>query len=115
MLVYPTKKQKHFFMPIDEINEKTGNLPKTEHGPAQNDSLPADGQESPAEGLPEGWQRNQLYLARVRVASNRISTEELGKVIVGQEERWNLCWRTLLAGTARFRWKGAGARQTPRR
>ena len=84
-------------MPIDEINENEGIGPETEREAAQNADSPSDGQKVDPEQETEAWRLNHSGLNKVRVAANRIK-EELGKVIIGQEELMELLLAGMLSG-----------------
>lgn len=84
-------------MPIDEINENEGLGPETEQD--ENTAGPPAGEQGQGgeEQGPESWREERLNLSKVRIAANRIK-EELGKVIIGQNELMDLLLAGLLAG-----------------
>ncbi|MCO6480928.1 MAG: MoxR family ATPase [Phaeodactylibacter sp.] len=84
-------------MSIDEINENEETGPEAGQEEEQSVPPPPDEQESREGEEPEEWRRNRLNLAKVNIAANRIR-EELGKVIIGQEELMDLLLAGLLCG-----------------
>ncbi|GJM31153.1 MAG: magnesium chelatase [Saprospiraceae bacterium] len=85
-------------MHIDEINENEASkeIPSDEEQPK---TIPAEEEFVPA--MPPSntgkWQRNNLDLTKIEVATQRIR-EELGKVIIGQSEYMDLLLAALFAG-----------------
>ncbi|MCB0551813.1 MAG: MoxR family ATPase [Phaeodactylibacter sp.] len=85
-------------MSIDEINENEGTGPETEKEEELSSAAAPDGQEPDQdEVVPESWQRSRLNLEKVNIAASRIR-EEIGKVIIGQEELMDLLLAGLLCG-----------------
>lgn len=84
-------------MSIDEINEKEGQEPEKKEEDEGVSSQDWDKQQQLGIEGQDNWQYKRLDLAKVRIAANRIK-EELGKVIIGQEELIDLLLAGLLSG-----------------
>ena len=84
-------------MSIDEINENEGLEPDVGKEEEQQPHPMREEQPSTRQEEPEEWERNRLNLSKVSIATSRIR-EELGKVIIGQEELMELLLAGLLSG-----------------
>ncbi|MCB0580977.1 MAG: MoxR family ATPase [Phaeodactylibacter sp.] len=85
-------------MPFDEINENESRAPEgTEEDAGLSGQAQEEQAQQPETENPENWRRNRLDLSKIKIATNRIK-EELGKVIIGQEELMELLLAGLLSG-----------------